>query len=160
MKNHLFNLSKAICTASVMVCLLTGPAQAVLVNLANTDFHLPMVGKISHGYDLSSTNVDVPYWNNSGTIYNDTGLETSPPGPPPFGGYAAYTRSGDSGAYQIATNTMVPGTTYVLTFWAARGGGSAQTGGTCTNQVSLISAPATNTPFSGTTVLVATNTTS
>lgn len=134
--------------------------QAALLNVVNPGFDQPASGKISYGFDPSGANlVDVPGWLDSGTIYNDTGVEISSIGNPPGvhspgNVFAAYAKSGDSGAYQITTNQIVSGTTYVLSFWTRR---SSTAAGTSTNQVILFKAAATNTTYSGVTVLAVTN---
>ena len=120
--------------------------------LFNGAFTWPGNGKHANGY------VPVPGWTNTGAAYANSGVQPDT-GAPGGSGYEAYLESGDAGGYQLTGYKIHQGDTFTLT-WYATGSWNGTTG-TFTgsgpvdpNQtVTLVSAGANPTPFTGTTTL-------
>jgi hypothetical protein len=112
--------------------------------LQNASFELPGTQKINWGFSPYGTNTyGVTDWanaqTNNGSNYTDDGVESATPA---VGSWAAYCRAGDGGAYQIANYQINNGDTFYLIWSAEHTGGST---GASTEQVTLLSAAATNT---------------
>ena len=116
--------------------------------MTNPGFELPGTGKITSGFAA------VPGWADSGTTYNNTGVQ---PGGH-SGSWEGYEQSSDDGAYQIVgTYQIHAGDLFTLTWWSQgewNGSSSGPYAGTNANDpfqtVTLLRAAATNSPFSST----------
>ena len=147
------NLSVSFTPLTTSTNLSVAVASPLYQLLQNASFEQPGAQKITWGYDAAGTNVlDIPNWmdaadNSSGTNYIDSGVESSSPSD---GAWAAYCRAGEGGGYQIGNYQITNGDTFYLIWSAQHTGGNA---GASTEQVSLLSAPVTSTPYAGTTAL-------
>jgi hypothetical protein len=120
--------------------------------LLNAGFESPGSQKITWGFDAYGTNTfGVTDWHDAqvdnGSNYIDDGVESATPA---VGSWAAYCRAADGGAYQIANYQINNGDTFYLIWSAEHTGGST---GASTEQVSLLSASATNTSYANVNIL-------
>ena len=143
-----FNVSGSVTGVS------TSPPPQVIIPLVNPGFETRGGGvaigntKLAGGFGAPGNTLDG--WLDTGTSYTDSGVDYT--GDNNFtahgGSHAAFCDGGDPGGYQIAPGyQMQLGDTLTLTWWAKSTWQNAQ------QLVQLLSATATNTPYSSLTVL-------
>ena len=88
---------RSIALAALLMSGMALSASADPIPLVNPGFELPGTGKIAGGFDMAAN--DIPGWSNTGTVYNDSGVESS------GGTWIAFLRGGDDGIFQTTSHT-------------------------------------------------------
>ncbi len=104
---------KTISAVSFLAALcLCGMASAETIALINPSFEQPAIGKIKTGFD-DVTN-DVPGWENGGSTYTDSGVESGGTS----GDYLAFLKYSDDSVIQLTSHAIAAGEQFSLAFFS------------------------------------------